>query len=1579
MEYFIHLPDYRILICRSCKAAVIRCRVQPHLRDAPHKLEKSDIQQVLGWASKLDIVDKNKDIPSIPVPPEDSPPIEALGEPKTGGFRCTYTTNCLYVGTSKRRIREHLRDSHSWDQQLKGGRRSAVQSEEEQNDGPWRSGVLYQRFFITGQRSEYFEVRRGQEAESLTAEEQITEAYSLRLMEVFQSKANRIREKETEQIQEPDDFTAPNPWLRRLGSAIHLKDFSGKKDFLRGLIAMEYQSDRDGPDDTDDSQLMHIHNAFERVINRARVVTKPEVVSWNALFEVNRTELSKERSRPFHNKFTAKTQQNYTIVYRQLLAYVVRAMAMEDKDKRPPFKLSRRQSEAYDAMMSHADELIDAWKAHDGDPGAAPVAQLLSTLEGDVLELCISILDHLTKDTEYDSILVSFLTVLSIRPDDTWEGYSNFTPKLSAIMAISRLLVVKYAVDQRTKAIKQKLQQGQSQQEAEDNSPSHFELVADMTRRFMVAGGEGVQTTPVQFIIRLRNYGLAAHNNSVTYGSVSWDKEDLIFKGTRFNILDVQSMVQVTLRQAETVLFKKLLFCGDFTEQSPAELGLPPIPWDELLDNAADAAIGLSLIDSLYRQDGGASKGWVFRKLWTNEVLRETWVQFANIAEIKLDPKAACRYGMAVEKLLELLLFLTHLSYGQPARAPELLTVRYKNTAEGGVRNVLIDRGLIMIVTGYHKGFSRTERLKVIHRFLPREIGTLLVYYLWLVLPFWEELQANIWDKESFSAAIWAEEELSADEGKNTGGQRHTEGHSQGDIGDESDDNSSRQESQPESMHDPWKLGPGSHWTSQRMTRIMKRLSTAGCGRGLTISSWRHMAVAFGRRYFRDGSTAHIHIMSEFDTDNSDSDGEDDSPWDLQAGHGSRVAGLIYGRLITEGAFETNERRTHFRHVSEEWHRLLGFPSAMAGLGGILKPGRKRKSPSLHHEAMKNLQVRRWKTLRSVDIDRELGRLYGEQARFRGIQRQAIEAIMGNKSPVVVVMGTGGGKSMCFMLPAASCTGGITIVIVPLVSLQGDMLRRCQKLKISSAEWNSTRVPGAVSIVFVTPESAMTKRFQDYLEGLRVTAQLDRIVVDECHTILEGSKAFRPRLRELGQLGLVGVQMIYLTATLPPTKEDEFFKLLHSQRGDIHLIRSPTTRKNVSYSVQTIPANTVEEATAGITAAVHAIMDSKLEEYPWPAKMIIYCQRVQATEAVADELGCDAYHREVDTRDGKAERLKAWMGGIQRDQYGSGRVIVATNALGLGIDVPDIRVVMHVEMPYEMADYAQQSGRAGRDGEHSEAIVVRVQLQAERQGGSRGQIRTGLGIDDYLSGIICRRVVMDTIMDGRKDRVGCETGEEKCDVCKSWEEEEGSEEGNEEGEEEADIREREIAVQQLRGRAAQRAAQEQEELQRLKQLLEDRFLDGCIFCWSAGIEDRDHLSLQCPMAEAYGQRCMDVIEKGRKMERFLQREGIAERFGCCFGCFVPHELCNGWEEDVIAGGWQRILGKRCRYRGVVISTIAFTEAGVPDEALRLYKELGYEGEDLGESVWKWMGRRIGWAKMDILIISKVFLNMAEIE
>jgi superfamily II DNA helicase RecQ len=377
---------------------------------------------------------------------------------------------------------------------------------------------------------------------------------------------------------------------------------------------------------------------------------------------------------------------------------------------------------------------------------------------------------------------------------------------------------------------------------------------------------------------------------------------------------------------------------------------------------------------------------------------------------------------------------------------------------------------------------------------------------------------------------------------------------------------------------------------------------------------------------------------------------------------------------------------------------------------------------------------------------------------------------------VVVVMGTGSGKSMLFMLPASSVAGGTTIVVVPLVSLQGDLQERCTKARISSIVWSSLRPHDTASIIFVTPESAMTKAFAGLMNRLEDMNQLDRIIVDECHTVLDGSPGFRPKLRQLGQLAS-SAQMVYLTATLPPREEGEFYGLMGIAEDAVAKFRGQTSRTNVRYEVRVVDgggcssrgsrggrggrnSRLIRSSRGGGvggsrgssgSSAIHLqvlqLVEEKLEQYAAPGKIIVYSSRVEEAEELGEVLGCEVYHRTIDSQDGKARRLKEWMEGKTRDGMGGGWVMVATNALGLGIDVPDIRVVMHVGKVHRLKDYGQESGRAGRDGQRSEAIIVMPAL-VPAPAAAAAQPLGPVDITEFIGGKVCWRVVLDEVMGG---------------------------------------------------------------------------------------------------------------------------------------------------------------------------------------------------------------------------------------
>src|SRR5271156_5575535 len=317
-----------------------------------------------------------------------------------------------------------------------------------------------------------------------------------------------------------------------------------------------------------------------------------------------------------------------------------------------------------------------------------------------------------------------------------------------------------------------------------------------------------------------------------------------------------------------------------------------------------------------------------------------------------------------------------------------------------------------------------------------------------------------------------------------------------------------------------------------------------------------------------------------------------------------------------------------FRQISQEWHRFLQFESSIQGFG--VKAGMKRPHSEWEHIG-REVQFQRFKQMCHVNIHRKMKELMGPKAEFRGMQEQSMHAVMTGQSPIVSIMATGEGKSMLFMLPAYCVNGGTTVVIIPLCSLQEDLERRCKEARIECVQWDSRRPHETASIVLVTPESAVTKTFSTYINRLRSTYQLDRVVMDECHVVLDSGPDFRPKLRALGaEMVRMGTQMVFLTATLPPQDEEEFFRAIQIPQESVHMFQSPTSRRNIHYQVHEVEGEKGET----VVEAICRLVEKKLEQYPAPNKIVVYGGSVEQTVEIGEALGCPIYHRNVDDRAG---------------------------------------------------------------------------------------------------------------------------------------------------------------------------------------------------------------------------------------------------------------------------------------------------------------------------------------------------------
>ncbi|KAK5651010.1 hypothetical protein OQA88_2404 [Cercophora sp. LCS_1] len=435
------------------------------------------------------------------------------------------------------------------------------------------------------------------------------------------------------------------------------------------------------------------------------------------------------------------------------------------------------------------------------------------------------------------------------------------------------------------------------------------------------------------------------------------------------------------------------------------------------------------------------------------------------------------------------------------------------------------------------------------------------------------------------------------------------------------------------------------------MRRLLEDLTVRHMGLKLNISSWWHISIAIGRRYIDSGFGGPEGSYEGYDSDDEDLIVEDKAI-DLQAGHSTFVAHMIYGREVQQGNTGVLVQQEEFRKISIRWHLFFAFGSKV-NIYGCLK--QMFKDPN---------------------------------ARFKGNQLEAIKAVVRGATPILQVTSTGGGKSLTFMLLSYAMGNGTTIVIVPFIAIEEDLLKRYRMMNISCEIWSPMHAQTA-SIILVTPESFCTKGFAEFMSRLNMRQELDRIVLDECHTVLDASYKYRKSLRTIGDIMIpTGVQLVFLTATMPPRDEPEFWTTLGLTMSKAVVVRGTTSRPNIEYSVFTVE-DSYEEQGQAIQFATEA--SSSFEgNTGCRTKVIIYCQRIDQANDVSEELGCPAYYSDVGNVVQKNEFVQQWVT--------LGGPIVAISALGTGVDISDVRLVLYIGLPRSLRDYVQESGRAGRDG-----------------------------------------------------------------------------------------------------------------------------------------------------------------------------------------------------------------------------------------------------------------------------------------
>lgn len=327
---------------------------------------------------------------------------------------------------------------------------------------------------------------------------------------------------------------------------------------------------------------------------------------------------------------------------------------------------------------------------------------------------------------------------------------------------------------------------------------------------------------------------------------------------------------------------------------------------------------------------------------------------------------------------------------------------------------------------------------------------------------------------------------------------------------------------------------------------------------------------------------------------------------------------------------------------------------------------------------------------------RNLLQTYWGYEDFRGIQQEIIGSIT-NGHDTLGLMPTGGGKSITFQVPALAMHG-VCVVITPLIALMKDQVAHLRHIGIQAAAIYSSMsheeiittlenaIFGGVKILYVSPERLGSELFQKKLSHMHVSF----ITVDEAHCISQWGYDFRPSYLEIRNLRKLKPEapVLALTATATPEVIEDIQRQLDFHRPESNVFRMSYERKNLAYIVRR--ATDKDEQLLHILQSVEGCA-------------IVYVRSRKRTKEIADlliqnDITALNYNAGLDA-EVRDERQEQW----QNDQV---RVMVATNAFGMGIDKSDVRLVIHMDCPDSLEAYFQEAGRAGRDGQKSYAVLL---------------------------------------------------------------------------------------------------------------------------------------------------------------------------------------------------------------------------------------------------------------------------------
>ncbi|OJD23078.1 hypothetical protein ACJ73_05575 [Blastomyces percursus] len=1330
-SYLQVLAQHRLVLCTTHGSCYTHQNLGRHLLEK-HQLRAHLRRQIL-LCSRLEQVATTRADVVQPVDGID----EILGLPTARGFICHHD-GCPYRSINTDQMRQHYNNRHQW----KVAHQGAM---------PWHEAFL-QTLFSQSQNIQYFavvladRVRRPGTPQniciyphanapdnaptSLTPEHHHPSPPSApahknawdRIMGQFDESQARPRSTKIDRTHHVSDL---NPFMKRTGIHIH----------LQGLDLADLGPSWRLPDPDREPNLHLICQSAGRVLKDTMTVLvhdqnleSRQLSRRNAglLNTFTRGEASQDRISDLQNQ---QCRQKYIGTWKQLICYWERVVE-QGQLRESLFQPSERQLQAWVEVTEAAGELAtlgggtetDEATDSDSDSDLNQKASIRRQLDRAVLEFSLSIIQHLVPRRKFDSVLVSYAAVRFWSPGlERWMMIRNYTSILSKLIYDCQMMVLARVLADTV----------------DDTAADIGACIIDIRDRWLLNDTDG----PVAELLENRLLGFHIARSEVPPAQLRWhaDGKTLVWSDVILHLHDVRDIIFRGLARAQQIFTEELCLSG----QSSPVADIPRLDLDLLVDNWDATSNGQSFVtDSRNAAHLDPLRPWLISRVGQTPVLFHTFFQKNMEDEWVIGADTAQQYENTVQRFLRALITPFFLGSGQHGRRTEFIALRWRNSILT-TRDLFLHDGQMLFILSYHKSRHRTNASRWPVRFLLPEAAQLVAQYLVMIQPFREFLHAQ------------AQVPVAVPEYLFSGGR--------------------------------------APWTDDAMTRAIVNTGKQVLGKRIHIQAWRQLTKGIVRRKFTPASAGMFIEDGEGMDDEDEASGPPGPPlgslpeavhW--QTSHTPHTGNQAYGGTVNFRGGLTDAGLQEYRHVSQLWHQLTRDPvhfrvgptrrgdtqtpwewdatptqaaptqatPSQATASERERSEAERETPIARRIAIREAPARTRRRWRMEQATEMLRRMYGTDAQYRSAgQRRAMEHIVGGAGQVLAILRTSEGKSLLYLLPCQLPGAGTTVLNLPLVALKAEMERRCAEAGIAAHVWEARSDPDRLHscpLIIVGVEQAVRPRFREFLNRLHMGNGLDRVVFDECHLAVT-ALWYRPAMGLLPLLRDLECPMVFLTGTMPPSLVGEFERamLLRGAR----MVGSHTTRRDITVRVSYCPPKrhfSGDFAIPGIQSLVASIEPG--------TRAIIYCQRRDAAEEMAQATTAPVYQSRSGSIEEKAEALQRWHDGDPSH-------MVATSAFGLGIDHGAVRWVVHMGVPHSMIDFAQEVGRLGRDGAGGQSLIlVPPRWRAttnDRDGRPLGAAEATM--QTYIQTTTCRVLEMSRFLD--EDGRACDSEALMCDRC----------------------------------------------------------------------------------------------------------------------------------------------------------------------------------------------------------------------